>query len=401
MVKLPENNTSFWQASAKALAFSEIKSSIETDVVIVGGGIAGLTCAYLLKQAGMRVVVLEKNTIGSGTTSKTTGKITSQHSLMYDELINKFNKNTAQIYADANQKALTEIIKLIKKEKIDCDLETDDNFVFTTEDKQLETFKKEFDAVKSLGLPASFQTTSDLPFKIKAAIKFSDQAKFNALKYVNALAKLVNNNDSHVFENSEATHYHNGRHVYVESNGFKVNAKYIIVATKVPAAPLVARWAYGFLEYPQTSYVVAGKYRGSLKGMYISPDNNHYSILPDSKNKLLLIGGEAHIPGLKNPNSRYEKLAEYASNHFGVSDFDYTWKGMDYIAYDNLPLIGKLYPKSENLYVVTGFKKWGLTTSMVAGIILRDLILGDSNPWAKAFDSIRIKPITSIPSKLF
>jgi glycine/D-amino acid oxidase-like deaminating enzyme len=403
MAELPEAQISLWQASAKALAFASVSKNFETDVVIAGGGIAGLTCAYLLKQAGYKVIVLEKNTIGSGTTSKTTGKITSQHSLIYDRLVNNKGEKAARVYASSNQEALKQIIKLIKKEKINCELEIDDNYVFTADPSQVDKFKAEAKAAVRLGLPASFVTKSGLPLKIKAAVKFSDQAKFDVQKYVLALSELVSGQGSHVFENSEVTYFHGGDRAYVKSNGFKITAKNIIVATKVPAAPLVARGSYGFLEYPHTSYIVAGKYNGDLQGMYISPDKQHYSILPinTKDGRYLLIGGENHIPGLGKPSSRYQKLADYAKEYFGISSIDYTWKGMDYMAYDDVPLIGKLYPWSKNIYVATGFRKWGLSTSMVAAIILRDNILGAHNPWAETYDSVRIKPITSIPRKLF
>jgi glycine/D-amino acid oxidase-like deaminating enzyme len=402
MSELPKEQISLWQASAKALAFTKVSKNLETDIIIAGGGIAGLTCAYLLKQEGYKVVVLEKNTIGSGTTSKTTGKITSQHSLIYDELINRHGEKTARIYAEANQTALARIIELIKKEKINCDLEIDDNYVFTVDYSQVDKFKAEAKSATKLGLPASFITKSDLPFKIKAAVKFSDQAKFNAQKYVLALADLINGQGSYVYEHSEVTYFHGGDSSYVKSNGYKIRAKNIIITTKVPAAPLVARGSYGFLEYPHTSYVVAGKYDGNLQGMYISPDKQHYSILPIMTNghRYLLIGGENHIPGLGGPSKRYQKLSDYALKHFGISSIDYTWKGMDYMAYDDIPLIGKLYPWSKNVYVATGFRKWGLSTSMVAAIILRDTITGHENFWAKTFDSTRLKPITSIPSKI-
>jgi glycine/D-amino acid oxidase-like deaminating enzyme len=401
MIELPVEQISFWQASAGALAFANVNEDLETDIVIAGGGIAGLTCAYLLKQAGYKVVVLEKNTIGSGTTSKTTGKITSQHSLIYDELSNKHGEKTAQIYADANQQALIQIIKLIKKEKINCDLEIDDNYVFTADASRVNKFKAEAKVAAKLGLPASFITKSDLPFKTKAAVKFSGQAKCNAQKYVLALAKLVTGQGSHVYEHSEVTYFHGGDKSYVKSNGYKITAKNIIVATKVPAAPLVARGSYGFLEYPHTSYIVAGKYNGNLQGMYISPDKEHYSIMPinTKDGRYLLIGGESHIPGLGDPSKCYKKLADYAHEHFGLDSIEYTWKGMDYMTYDNVPLIGKLYPWSKNIYVATGFRKWGLTTSMVAATILRDILAGRENPWAKVFDSTRLKPIASIPAK--
>jgi glycine/D-amino acid oxidase-like deaminating enzyme len=403
MVMLPKQQISYWQASADALAFSELNKNLETDVVIVGGGIAGITCAYILKQSGYKVVVLEKNTIGSGTTSKTTGKITSQHGLICSKLINTHGAQVAQLYADANQEAFNQIIRLIKNEKIKCDLEFDDNYVYTTDAVKVGKFKAEAKAASNLGLPASYVIKANLPFNIQAAVKFSGQARFNAQKYVQALASAVNRQGSHVFENSEVNYFKDGVHAYVKSNGYQVAAKFIIVATKIPTAPLAARGLYGLLEYPHTSYIVAGKYNGKLKGMYISPDKNHYSVMPinSSDGQILLIGGQEHIPGLGNPAKRYQKLADYAAENFRMTSIDYSWKGMDYLPYDDLPLIGKLSPWSKNIYVTTGFKKWGLTTSMVSAIILRDLIAGQENPWSKVFDSTRIKPILSIPRKMF
>jgi glycine/D-amino acid oxidase-like deaminating enzyme len=137
--------------------------------------------------------------------------------------------------------------------------------------------------------------------------------------------------------------------------------------------------------------------------MYISPDKGHYSILPvtDNGQKLLLIGGENHTPGLRSSRPRYQRLANYAQEYFGLESTDYHWKGMDYLSYDDVPLIGKIYPWSKHLYTATGFMKWGLSTSMVAAIILRDTIQGQPNPWASTFNSMRTKPITSIPHTIF
>jgi glycine/D-amino acid oxidase-like deaminating enzyme len=122
--------------------------------------------------------------------------------------------------------------------------------------------------------------------------------------------------------------------------------------------------------------------------------------ISSGKNQLLLIGGENHIPGLGNPSVRHQRLANYVEEYFGIASIDYRWKGMDYIAYDHVPLVGKVYPWSRHLYTATGFRKWGLTTSMVAGMILRDTILGTQNPWAEVFNSMRVKPTASIPHEI-
>jgi glycine/D-amino acid oxidase-like deaminating enzyme len=399
MLNLPEEEISYWQNSAPDPIYPALTEDIETDVVIVGGGITGLTAAYLLKQSGHRVVVLEKNTIGSGTTSHTTGKLTSQHNLIYEDLAKRLGEKTARIYAKANQAAVEKIAQIIKKEKINCEFEIDDNYVYTTDSNKITQFKAEAKTAAKLGLPATFETKLALPFKIQATVKFTGQAKFNPQKYVLGLAALVNGGGSYVFEHSNVTGFRDDTPVSVKTKSGTVTAKHAIVATKVPAAPLVARGGYAALEYPHTSYIVAGKFKGKLKGMYISPDNAHYSILPINhrKEQLLLIGGEHHIPGLAHPQKRYQRLADYAEKHFGISAINYHWKGMDYLAYDDVPLIGKVYPWSKHLYTATGFKKWGLSTSMIAGMILCDEINGKKNPWAPVFNSMRAKPIASIP----
>jgi glycine/D-amino acid oxidase-like deaminating enzyme len=403
MANVPSYEESYWQSSASTPSFPVLAKDLEVDVVIVGGGIAGLTAAYLLKQSGLTVAVLEKNTIGSGTTSKTTGKLTSQHNIIYETLSARLGEKAARTYAEANQSAVEAVTQLIRRENIDCSFEIDDNYVYTTDPDKVSEFKSEAKTAAKLGLPASFLTKLELPFDVKAAVKFSGQAKFNAQKYVLGLAKLIDGGGSYVCERSNVTGFHDGTPAHVTTKGTKVMAKDIIVATKVPAAPLVARGACALWEHPHTSYIVAGKFPGSLKGMYISPDKNHYSILPvtDNGQKLLLIGGENHTPGLRYPRPRYQRLANYGQEHFGLGSIDYRWKGMDYLAYDDVPLIGKVYPWSKHLYMATGFMKWGLSTSMVAAIILRDTIQDQPNPWASTFNSMRIKPITSIPHTLF
>jgi glycine/D-amino acid oxidase-like deaminating enzyme len=400
MLGLPTDEVSYWQSSSSPITYPELEGEMSVDVVIVGGGVTGLTVAYLLKQAGKRVAVIEKNRIASGTTNKTTGKITSQHNLIYYELAARLGEKTAKIYAKANQTAVDEIAKLIKKEKFSCDWQSATNYVYTADPSMVKKFRTEAQVAQSFGLPASFETSSPLPFKTVAAVKFTDQAYFNSQKYCEELAARVNGKGSYVFEKSNVTSFSDNTLPSIKTSRGQVFAKAIVVATKIPAAPLVARAAYAALEHPHTSYIVAGKYTGRLKGMYISPDKEHYSILPvhvSSTKQLILIGGENHTPGLGNSSKRYQRLANYAQKHFGISAIQYKWRGMDYLAYDDVPLIGKLYPWSKAIYTATGFHKWGLSTSMVAGIILRDTIEGNTNPWAETFNSMRLKPIESIP----
>ncbi|HUP26175.1 MAG TPA: FAD-binding oxidoreductase [Candidatus Limnocylindrales bacterium] len=399
MLNLPDTDESYWKSFYDQSLYPSLRVDLGVDVAIAGGGITGLTAAYLLKKSGLKVAVLEKNTIGSGTTGGTTGKVTSQHNLIYHSLQKRLGENTARIYGEANQAALERIAQVIAQEKIKCDWQRDDNFVYTADPKKVGQFQQEAATALRLGLPASFETKLNLPFEVTGAVKFANQAKFNAQKYVLGLAKAVHGNGSYVFENSNVTSFQDGRPAVVKTKAAKITAKDIIVATKMPAFPLAARFACAIMEYPTNSYIVASRTNSDLKGMYISPDKNHYSILPvvSGKEKLLLIGGENHIPGLGSPTKRYQRLANYAEEHFGFTSIGYRWKAMDYLAYDDVPLVGKVYPWSKHLYTATAFHKWGLSTSMVAGTILHDMLLGQPNPWMPVFNSMRTKPITSIP----
>lgn len=398
----PDNSGSYWLKDGRDPLYPQLTNKIEVDVVIVGGGITGLTIAYVLKQAGYTVAVLERRTIATGTTSGTTGKVTSQHGLIYAELIKQFGKDKIQRYADIYTQAMHDIEALVVAEDINCEWSKQNNYVYTADAEKVRQFKEEAEAAASLGLPASFDTKLDLPFAVKGAVKFTGQAQFNVNQYCHGLAKRIAGNGSYVFEQSKAVGFEDGRSARVKTELGSVTAKHIVVATLVPTLPLIGRVSYGLFESPQTSYIVAGKTDNPLQGMYISPDKDHYSILPvkNGNEHYMLIGGEAHLPGLGKARPRQQKLAEYAARWFNVREVEYQWGAMDYTAYDKLPLIGKLYPWSKNVYTASGFKKWGLSTSMVAAIIIRDLIDGKSTPTTHLFRTHRASALLALPKKL-
>lgn len=393
MSTFPSSEQSLWRTFYPAVpAYPKLTGNITVDVAVVGAGITGLTTAYLLKNAGLTVAVVEKHTVGGGTTGRTTGKVTSQHNLMYADMEKRFDQKVTKMYGEANETAIREIERIISKEQISCDWERDDNYVFTADTKRLEEFKKEADAAVRAGLPASFETTSPLPFEIKAAVKFENQAKINTQKYLLGLAAAVQGGGSYTFENSNVIGIREGNPGRIKTAKGKVHAKHIVVASSVPTLPLAARGAYAVHEYPSESYIVAGAPDVELSGMYISPDKEHYSILPitiDGED-MLLVGGEGHFWGLRgNRHARFMRLANYADQHFGVRTIERMWSDRDYLPYDGIPLVGRLYPWSKRLYVATAFKKWGLSNGTAAAMILRDHITGSANPWAKIYDTQR------------
>jgi glycine/D-amino acid oxidase-like deaminating enzyme len=405
MLQLPDSEKSLWREFYPSEAlYPKLDKDIEVDVVVVGAGITGLTTAYLLKQSGQRVAVLEKDTVGGGTTGRTTGKVTSQHNLVYKDLLQRFGQETARLYGEANQAAVSLVDSIIQKEQIDCAWQRDDSYVYTVDRGQIATFEQEAKVAASMGLPASFEKTTPLPFEVQAAVRFTGQGKFYSEKYLVGLAEKIRGNGSYIFEHSTVIGIRDGDHCRVKTKHAAVTAYHIVVATNVPTSPLMARGGYCLLEYPIESYIVAGRAAKQLKGMYISPDKHQYSILPVEANgqRLVLIGGEGRFSATRgNKNTHYRRLADYAEKYLGVTTLTHRWSDRDYLAYDDIPLIGKLYPWSKHLYVATAFKKWGLSHGTVAGIILCDLILGKENPWATVFNSNRLRPITSIPHAFF
>ena len=272
--------------------------------------------------------------------------------------------------------------------------------MYTSDSSRVQEFKDEAAVAGKLGLPATFETTTDLPFEIKAAVRFSEQATFHIRRYLLGLAAYIHGDGSHVYENSRVIGIKDGDTCEIRTLQAKVRAKHCIVATNVPTFPLMARGSYCVAEYPMQSYIVAGRIHREVKGMYISPDENHYSILPvkDGNDDLILVGGEGHVPLTRfNKDARYERLTAYARKHFGVENAEYRWTHRDYLGYDDVPLIGKLYPWSIHTYTATGFMKWGMTNATVAGMVLSDQILGVKNEWADIFNPYRFKAPASIP----
>lgn len=403
MVKYPNKGESVWMHTAHSTAlYPPLKEDLIIDVAVIGGGIAGLMAAYMLKKEGKRVAVFEKDIIASGVSGYTTGKISSLHGLTYSSLIKKFGPQAAQIYADSNQAAIGAIEAIVKAENIDCNWRREDNYVFTEDDDKVETLRKEARDAHSLGLPASFETALLPNLQAKVGVKFTDQATFHIAKFLNGLAGVIHGDGSFVFEHTKAHSFHDGTPATFSTPHGSVRATDIILATNAPYAPK-DHAVYALYEYPMRSYIVAGKITEDIPGMYISVDSPSRSVLPAYINgeKWLLIGGDGHFVGKSGPaEHHYKNLSDYARERFNVTDIQYKWSTWDFIAYDQLPLVGPLYPSNKHLYVATAFRKWGLSNAYVAGKILTSAITNQPNPWAHTFRTNRRSTITSLPQGL-
>lgn len=367
---------SVWTNSVKLPVFEKLNGVIKTDVLIIGGGMCGILCAYFLKQAGINYVLVEGGTICSGITKNTTAKITSQHGLIYDKLIKSSGKELAGMYLQSNELAIKKFRELCTN--INCDFEEKSAFTYTLTDRQ--KIENEVKAVNSLGINCKFIENSDLPFAIKGALKFDEQAQFNPLKFINKIAldlKIYESTFIRKIEENVAT-----------TDDGKIIAKKIIVATHFPFVN--KNGSYFLKMYQHRSYVIAVKNEININGMYVDEAQKGMSFR--SYKDLLFIGGGDHRTGKKGGN--WEELRKFSKQYYPTSKEEFAWATQDCMSLDSIPYIGHYSKNTPHMYVATGFNKWGMTSSMVSAMILTDMLTGKNNDFREVFSPQRsmIKP---------
>lgn len=391
--------SSLWLDSVKdnELNYGSLDEDICVDVCIVGGGITGISTAYKLCKAGFKVCVLEKDKIAHHATGNTTAKITAQHGLFYNYLINTFSDDFAKGYLEANLDAISDIKNIIDSENIDCDFEFQDNFVFTNLEEEVSKIKNEVTAVNSLGFNAEFMTDlPNFPIKVLAAIKFPNQAQFNPIKYIYSLCNYIVSNGGLIFENSKVYDVKKSTDEYLTyTDEHCVKSKYVVLASHYP---IINAPGFYFLKmYQEASYLIAVETNSPLfDGMYIntkSPITSFRTAIYNGK-KVLLVGGSEHKVGIETDLSDcYSKLEAVAKSLYSDAKVLFSWHTQDCISLDKIPYIGEFSNLMPNMYVATGFKKWGMTTSNVAANIICDKICGKVNKYEDIFRSTRFQPV--------
>ena len=362
---------SVWSDSVKLPTFEPLKKDIRTDVLIIGGGIAGILCAYLLEQSGVNYTLVEANRICSGITKNTTAKITSQHGMIYHKLLKRFGPEKTRMYLEANEAARKEYHKLCKE--MDCEFEARSSFVYSLDKPQ--KVKQELEALRRIGYRAEYTDVIPLPFSIAGAVKFPNQAQFNPLQFLAHIAKGLS-----IYEHTKVRELMpNGA---ITEHG-KITASKIIVATHFPF--LNKHGSYFLKMYQHRSYVLALKGAPDVNGMYVDEADKGLSFR--NYKDLLLLGGGSHRTGKKGGN--WAELSDFAKQYYPDSKETYRWATQDCMTLDEVPYIGQYSRNTPSLYVATGFHKWGMTSAMVSAMILRDMILGKDNPYAPAFSPSR------------
>jgi len=367
---------SVWTQTAQLPRFEALRSDIKTDVLVIGGGMAGVLCSWQLARSGIDCVLVEADRLCSGITKNTTAKITAQHGLIYHNLIRMFGEEKARLYLEANQRALEQYRSLCRK--IDCDFEEQDAYVYSLYDRR--KIEDEIAALEKLGYHARFLSELPLPFEVAGAIQFPSQAQFHPLKFVAAIAGKLR-----IFEHTKVQELARGKAV---TSGGTISADKIIVATHFPI--LNKHGGYFLKLYQHRSYVLALKNVPLTTGMYVDEKKTGLSFR--NYDDLLLLGGGGHRTGKTGGN--WCELEQFAAEHYPNAEIAARWAAQDCITLDGVPYIGPYAKGTPGLYVATGFNKWGMTSSMAASMILRDMVQGKENPYSDVFapDRTIIRP---------
>ena len=373
---------SVWSDSCKLKKRKVLDKDIETDVLVIGAGIAGILTAYMLRENGKDVVLIDKDEVCSGNTKNTTAKITSQHDLIYDNLISEFGLDMAKQYAKANELAIDKYREIIKERKIDCEFEKHSAYVYSL--NEIDKLKREVEAANKVGISAEFVQNTNLPFKVKGAVKFNNQAQFNPLKFLKDISQ-----DLLIYEYTRALEI---KENLVITNRGNITANNIVVATHYPIMNVPG---YYFMRmHQERSYVIALENADNVNGMYIDVEKNGYSFR--NYKDLLLLGAIDQRTGENEKGGCYDKLRKIAKDLYPNSKEKYHWSAQDCITIDSIPYIGRYSNETENIYVATGFNKWGMTSSMVSAMIISDIILGKDNDFSDIFSPKRFDLSLSI-----
>lgn len=362
---------SIWEKNVPIPRFSRLENDLRTDVLIIGGGLAGLLCAWNLTRAGIDCSLIEENCIMHGVSGRTTAKITSQHGLIYGKLLKQLGPERARMYWQANEDALSVYRELAKR--ADMDFVCQKSYIYATDGP--EKLEAEMAAYDKLKIPAQWESSLPLPFPVSGAICFDDQAQFHPLKFASHISKGLN-----IYENTKALSFEGNQ---VQTPRGTVTAKKIVIATHFPI------WnkhgAYFMKLYQQRSYVIALENAERIEGMYLDSAENGLSVR--GAGNWLLLGGGGHRTGKKGLGWCLPE--QTAEKYYPQAQIASRWATQDCMSLDGMPYIGQYSKATPDLYVATGFRKWGMSTSMAAAMVLTDLIQNRDNPYAALFSPSR------------
>lgn len=388
----PKNTSSYWRASTEHSQYPSLKENITVDVGIVGGGITGISLAFLLSAEGFSVALIEANEILSGTTGNTTAKITTQHGLIYDELIKHYGIELAHMYFAANNRAKDFITNTIQNYNIDAQLEKASSFLYTKEGDNVKKLETEIAAYEKLNMKGDLLKNTELPFITREALELKNQAHFHPLQYLTHLLNVCEERGVHIYENTRALSVDYSKKPLIVCEGDnRVICQYVVQASHYPFFD--GQKFFPLKMYADRSYALLAKTEKTIHNMYINIDTPTHSIRPVSLNDepALVFAGENHRTGVseRSMDDHFASLAQFADQYFTIEKIDYMWSAQDYTTVDKIPYVGAITKEKNNVFVATGYRKWGMTNGTNAALLIRDLILREQSEFAALFSPSR------------
>lgn len=391
MHRYPFTN-SLWRQHDRTKPYEQLKQSVSTEIAVIGAGIAGLVCAFELQRRGKQVVLLEALEIGHGTTGHTTAKCSVQHGTIYSHLIRTFGEEVAKLYYTFNQESLT-YLQDQHDAGFDMDFEIKDSYLYSTQ-KSTE-LEDELDAYRRIGVDGGDATTelnTLLPFPVKQGLVIRNQAQFHPVNYLHELADRFVQSGGVIYEQTRALEISKGpRPIITTSTGRRVQANQVVVASHYPFNDLKGLYVSKFTV--ERSYIVACEMEEAPpEGMFLSVDEPSRSFRDyhEDGKTYLLVGGEGHLSGqVTDTRSRYDVLEAFAQQTFHASRASFRWSSQDLITLDRLPYVGQMFQREPDIWVATGFLKWGMTNGIAAGRLLADLLSGTENRYARFISPLR------------
>ncbi len=393
--------TSLWLDTRETPVFPPLAGDAHVEVAIVGAGITGLTAARLLVEAGRTVVVLDQGRVGSGTTGGTSAHVTQVPDRRFREIHSKFGQDGAQTLVASSRAALDRIAAWVEADRIDCDYQRVPAYLYTESPDEVSQLEEEARIAREAGMSAELVREVPLPFRVAAAVRFDDQARFHPIAYLAGLARRIAERGGKIYENTRVVEVHAGKRGepcrVVTENGATVTATTVLLATHTPAGFTLLQ---SELE-PLMSYVMAVRLRDQEPpdGLFFDTADpyNYTRMQPGERGSLLIVGGKDHPTGKKRETEEcYRELEEYIRERWNVESIEYRWSAQFFEPPDGLPLIGESL-SSDQVLVATGYSGTGLMFGTLGGMLLVDRALGHENPWADLYRTTRFKPLAAGP----
>lgn len=396
---LLNNNTgdsiSLWMEEELA-SFPPLNQDMTTDVCVIGGGIVGLTCAYLLLQRGLSVTLIEGGSLGGGQSGRTTAHLAWSLDDRFFEIENLFGLEGARTAAESHQEAIKTIEKIIQNERISCDFEKLDAYLFLAPEQSLDILEKEWNTLQKIGAPVKKLDRAPLrSFDTGPCLQFADHAQFHIFKYFRGLIKAILRSNGKIYTHTHAQRIQDGSPCYVVTDHHHIiTAKSVIVATNTPVND---RFMIHSKQAPYRTYVIAGcvPKNSVAKGLYYDTlDPYHYVRLQkhetDPSKEWLIVGGEDHKTGQEEDVfEKYIRLEDWTRHRFPMLErVSYQWSGQVIEPVDAMAFIGR-NPHDQHVYIATGDSGNGMTHGTIAGLLLTDLITKGSHPWAELYNPAR------------